>query len=58
MRLEKRMSILEVDQQNLRNDFSRMIGEFKALKWIAGSLWLPAVVGLMLEFYHLILGGK
>jgi hypothetical protein len=49
--LKKRVEIVEMDQQNLRNDFSFIRGEFKALKWILASLWFPALVGVAVTLW-------
>ena len=53
MKMEKRLELIENDQQNLRNMFSSVLGEFKALKAIAYSLWIPALAGLGAEMFHL-----
>ena len=53
----KRLDLLETDQQQLRESFSYIKGEFKALKLIATSLWLPALAGLGVELYHILFKG-
>lgn len=54
MKIIKRMEIIELDQQDLRVKFSAVLGKLDMLIKIGMSLWIPALVGLGAELFHII----